>query len=223
MTVGILFVAYGDERYFKEAKASIAHIEQVWPEVQIELITGARTVPHMLGRLHGIRATPFDNTLFLDTDCWVLEPLPELFEVLDNFDLAVSLSPWRRVYPLDVPVCFYDVCMGALAYRNSDEFQKLLNDWERRFLRDYERMDGKSQDKAPFFHSQPSFTEALYHSDIRFATLGQEYNWQGTGYVQQKVKIVHKRPSPEEAARIINVAAGLPRTKLLFEGVRVWD
>ena len=177
----------------------------------------------MLGRLHGIRATPFDRTLFLDTDCWLVDTVPELFEVLDNFDLAVALSVWRRVYQIDVPACFYDVDLGVLAYRNCDGFQELLNDWERRFLRDYERMGGKSLEAVPFFHSQPSFTEALYHSNLKSAVLGDEYNWQGTGYAQHKVKIVHKRPSPEEAARIINASAGLPRTKLLFEGVRVWD
>ncbi|GAF80246.1 unnamed protein product [marine sediment metagenome] len=220
---GILIIAYGDDHYFQEANTLIARIRQVWPEVSIKLITEGAGKPKMLGRLHGIRATPFDRTLFLDTDCWLVDPVPELFEILSNFNLALPLSPWRRVYPLDVPACFYDVCPATLAYRKDSEFQEFLDDWERRFMRDYEMMSGVSNPHVGFFHSQPSFTEALYHSDLRFAILGQEYGWQGTGHVQQKVKIVHKRPSPEEAARIINVAAGLPRTKLLFEGVRVWD
>jgi len=220
---GILIVAYGDGRYIQEARTLIARIKRVWPDVPVELVTEGSGDQKMLGRLHGIRATPFDRTLFLDTDCWLVDPVPELFEVLDRFDLALPLADWRRVYQLDVPECFYDFCPGTLAFRNSPQFQEFLDDWERRFLRDYEAMGGVSNPHVGFFHSQPSFTEALYHSDLRFAVLGQEYGWKGTGYVQHKVKIVHKRPSPEEAAEKINAAAGLPRTKLLFEGVQVWD
>lgn len=223
MNEGILFVVYGDERYFVEAKSSITHIKQIWPEVKIVMITEEAKGPTMLPRIHGIRNTPFDRTLLLDTDCWLVDPVPELFEVLDRFDLAIPLCDWRRIYQTDVPDCFFDVGGAPLVFRNSEGFQEFIDDWERRFLRDYERLDGKSHPQIGFFHSLPSLTEALYHSDLRFAILGQEYYWTGTGYVQQKVKIVHKRPAPEEAAEKINVAAGLPRTKLLFEEVQVWD
>lgn len=223
MSAGILFVAYGDERYLVEAKASIAHIEQIWPEVNIELITGEMTNPHMLGKIQGIRDTPFDRTLFLDTDCWLVDPVPELFEMLDKFDLTVSLCDWRQVYKIDVPDCFTLVSNGQLAYRNDIKFRNFLDDWERRFRLDYERLGGRSHPTIPWFHSMPSFTEALYHSDLRIAVLGQEYYWTGTGYVQQKVKIVHKRPAAAEEAEKMNVAAGRPRTKLLYGEVQVWE
>jgi len=223
MSAGILFVAYGDERYLIEARASIEHIEKIWPEVPIELLTGKMTSPHMLGKIQGIRETPFDRTLFLDTDCWLVEPVPELFEVLNNFDLAVSLCDWRYIYQIDVPDCFTLVSNSQFAYLNNDRVQSLLGDWERRFLLDHARLRGRSHPDLPWFHSLPSWTEALYHSDVRFAVLGQEYFWTGTGYVQQKVKIVHKRPAAAEEAEQINVAAGRPRTKLLYGEVQVWE
>lgn len=223
MSAGILFVAYGDERYLIEARASIEHIEKIWPQVAIKLITDVIPYPHMLGRLQGLRETPFDRTLFLDTDCWLVEPVPELFEVLNNFDLALPLSDWRRVYQTDVPECFYDVCPAVLAYQNSEDFQEFLNDWEKRFRKDHERLCGKSHPDIPWFHSQPSFTEALYHSSLRFSILAQEYFWTGTGYVQQKVKIVHKRPAAAKEAEEINYAAGRPRMRLLYGGVMVWE
>ena len=223
MSAGILFVAYGDERYFEEARTSIAHIEEIWPEVPVQLLTGEKTHPHMLGKIQGIRNTPFDRTLFLDTDCWLVEPVPEIFEVLNKFDLATSLCDWRHVYPIDVPDCFTLVSNSQIAYLNNDKVQNFLTDWERRFRLDHERLRGKSHPDMTWFHSLPSYTEALYHSDLRIAILGQEYFWTGTGYVQQKVKIIHKRPAAAEEAEIINIAAGRPRTKLLYGEVQVWE
>lgn len=223
MSAGILFVAYGDERYLIEARASIEHIEKIWPQVEIKLITGEKTHPTFLGKIQGIRETPFDRTLFLDTDCWLVEPVPELFEVLNKFDLAVSLCDWRHLYPIDVPDCFTLVSNSQFAYLNNDRIQNFLDDWERRFLKDHARLRGRSHPDLPWFHDLPSWTEALYHSDVRFAVSGQEYFWTGTGYVQEKVKIVHKRPAAAEEAEKINVAAGRPRMKLLYGEVQVWE
>jgi len=220
---GILFVVYGDERYFVEAKASIAQIKRIWPDIEIVMMTGEVEGPIMLNRIRGIRATPFDRTLLLDTDCWLVDPVPELFEVLDRFDLAVPLCDWRRTYQTDIPDCFFDLGGAPLAYRNSEVFQEFVDDWERRFLRDHELLGGRSHPCIPWFHALPSFTEALYHSDLRFTVLGQEYYWTGTGYVQQKVKIVHKRPAPAEEADKMNTVVGRPRTKLLYGEVQVWQ
>lgn len=223
MSAGILFIAYGDERYFTEARASIAHIEKIWPEVEIKLIIREKPHIHMLGKIQGLRETPFDRTLFLDTDCWLMEPVPEMFKVLDRFDLTVSICDWRRVYPTNVPDCFTLLSNSQMAYVNNDKVQELLDDWERRFKKDHERLRGRSHPDIPWFHSLPSFTEALYYSDVRFAVLGQEYFWTGTGYVQEKVKIVHKRPAAAEEGEKINAAAGRPRMKLLYGDVQVWE
>jgi len=39
--------------------------------------------------------SPFENTLYLDTDTLVVEPVWELFEILEKFDLALTHAPFR--------------------------------------------------------------------------------------------------------------------------------
>ncbi|MGD1716608.1 hypothetical protein [Dapis sp. BLCC M172] len=55
-------------------------------------------------------------------------------------------------------------------------------------------------------HDQPSFREALYHSNLRVATLIPEYNCRFVmaGYVDREVKILHGRHTnlPAIAKRI---------------------
>lgn len=219
---GILINAAG-ERYIDEANIASERIREIWPEMDVTIFKHHKDGrPVQMYRMQGLRRTPYELTLSLDTDIWMEYPVPELFEVLDQFDCAIPISEIRNVYPLDVPICFYDFCPGVFAYRWSDELKRCLEDWERRFWEHHQRMDGKSHPEIGWFHSQPSFTEALYHSDLRIAPLGQEYNWTGTGYVHKSVKLVHKRPDADGEAKRINQAADKPRTALLFDGIRVW-
>jgi alpha-N-acetylglucosamine transferase len=37
-----------------------------------------------------MRQSPYDRTLFIDADIYVVEPIPELFALLDHFDLAAT-------------------------------------------------------------------------------------------------------------------------------------
>ncbi len=219
---GILLNAAG-QRYIDEANVASERIRKIWPAMDVTIfqhhIDGR---PVQLYRMEGMHRTPYELTLALDTDVWMVDPVPELFDVLQRFDMALPMADIRNVYPLDVPACFYDFCPCVFAYRWSKEMRQFLEDWNRRFLDHHERLDGKSHPEVGWFHSQPSFSEALYHSNLRVATLGSEYNWQGTGYVNKRVKIIHKRPDAEGEAERINRIDDKPRTALLFDEVRVW-
>jgi hypothetical protein len=220
---GILFNAAG-ERYIAEAQTASERIHEIWPQVHITIhqhhMDGR---PVQMYRMEGMAKTPYERTLSLDTDCWVVDPVPELFEVLDQFDCALPMSGIRTVYPLNVPECFYDFNPGVFAYRWSEQMKGLLADWKKRFLSHFEKLNGVSHPEVGWFHSQPSFSEAIYHSRLRVAPLGQEYNWRGTGYVHKRVKIVHKRPAAEQEAERINRVDDKPRCALLFSEVSVWE
>jgi len=187
MSDGILFVAIG-EHHYREAGQSLARIRSIWPGVEVTLNTYAPDGEVQLQRIRAMRNSPYDFTLYLDTDTWLLQPVPELFELLDRFDVALAHAPWRERYPVDVPVCFPEFNSGVMAYRNIDEFFAL---WEAKFLQDYASREPGAG--SGFFPSQPAMREALWLSNLRIATLPPEYNWRGDGYAQGPIKIIHSR------------------------------
>jgi len=213
MKQGILLAAYG-QKYIEEMELCRVRIEAVWPDVPIHVASGPETRPRMLGRIDAMIDSPFKQTLFMDVDCWLVEPMPELFELLARFDLAVPHAVYREVYPVDAPVCFIEHSPGLMVWRKNERTNNLLADWRRRFLRDHAtRYDEKL---VSWFPSQASFREALYHSDVRFAVLPDEYHWTGIGYVQGKVKLVHKRPNAEGEAERINQDIGQQRVAIIW-------
>lgn len=223
MTRGILFWASGS-RFVDEAQKADEQVHRVWPEIDTFIDrTLALTTPPLLARIEAMSRSPFDETLFMDSDTWLVDPVPELFELMSRFDLAVPFATYREVYPVHTPASFPELNPGVMVWRMNSATVDLLRDWKIRFQRHYTERKGVSHPKVGFFHSQPSFREALFHSDVIFTILPDEYNWRGSGYVHHKVKIVHKRPDPEKEARRINEHAGRPRTALLFGDVQVWS
>lgn len=223
---GILLNAAGGV-FRAEAFDAAERIHDIWPEVDITILQHPIDVkvktPVQLYRIDGMMKTPYKRTLSIDTDVFMVEPVPELFDVLDFWDCALPMASIRNVYPIDVPECFYEFNPGVFAYRMSAGMRGFLQNWRERFLSHHDILDGKSQEREGWFHSQPSFTEAMYYSGLRVASLADEYNWRGTGYVQKRVKIVHKRPDPEGEAERINTTDDKPRVALLFEDVQVWE
>ena len=154
--------------------------------------------------------TPFERTLFLDTDTHVLDRIDELFELLNAFDLGVAHAPNRlyfgdgeypgeRDYPSDRPECFPEMNTGVMVYESeSASVQSLFRAWQDR----YETMKevGATRD-------QISFREVLYDSDVRFSVLPPEYNCRSEFpvYLEGAVKIDHARhPDPQLAEQVLN-------------------
>jgi len=149
------------------------------------------------------RQSPYERTLALDADVWLAGPIPEVFDVLDRFDLAAVHAPWREGYPVDVPDTFPEHNCGVVAFRKSDLLQRFVDDWKQRFWRRYEGLE-----ETNFHNDQPAFREALYHSVLRIATLPAEYNWRGIGYAWGKVKMLHTRRPPQRVESEINERLG---------------
>ena len=84
-----------------------------------------------------MKNSPFAETLFLDTDTYVCGELSELFELLAQFDIAMTLD--RRYYddfPKDVgvPGSFCEFNRGVVAFRSSERMQAMLQaalEWAR--------------------------------------------------------------------------------------------
>ena len=141
---GVIYTAIR-EQFVDEARISAQSVRRFLPEARIVLFTDlqlARTEPFdqvirltslsakpHLDKLHCMKNSPFAETLFLDTDTYVCGELSELFELLAQFDIAMTLD--RRYYddfPPDVgvPGSFCEFNQGVVAFRSSERMQAML-------------------------------------------------------------------------------------------------
>lgn len=162
-------------------------------------------------KIRPLKSTPFQKTLFVDTDTVFLDAVPELFALLNRFDLAYCHAPNRigsgennRVQ--GVPDCFPEANTGVLLYNNIAAFRDLVDAWD-------EIYSWQRSSPTPPSHDQPAFREALYHSCIQAYVLPPEYNlrtslpmFKGRGL---KAKILHGRGASLERALKVVGAAGL--------------
>jgi hypothetical protein len=84
--------------------------------------------------------SPFDKTLHLDSNTYVCADVSELFELLDQYDLAVTRVPSQpRVAGLPEPWQLYNC--GVIAYRDTKPARELLSDWKTRYQSQLENQD----------------------------------------------------------------------------------
>ncbi len=195
---GILFVGTG-EKYRKEIELSVSSIRRVMPSCEIAIfsdedpkISGVHFFEvsepsfSFLDKVKFLRETPFERTLFLDTDTFVLKPLEELFGLLQSFDLmAAHESAREHDFIEPIPSAFPELNSGVIVFRRSQEVGGFLDD----FLTTYEPLVEKVAG------DQTAFRLCLYRSQLKVWILPSEFNCQirQAGFLGAEVKILHGR------------------------------
>ena len=221
---GIVYVAIGS-RYRREAALSARSVRAFLPDIptlllcderpddgdawdEIVLMPERQSTPH-LDKIAGMMRSPFRDTLFLDTDTYVLGPLTGIFDLLGRFDMAMALDrSYRDVFPPDtgVPDIFCEYNQGVVAFRQSARMRAMFQqslDW----AADFQARTGT----APT--DQAAMRIALYRSDLRIATLPHEYNcrFHSYGALNGSVRILHGRipGTRQKPARLVTIARKL--------------
>lgn len=204
-TRGVLYVATGP-RHTQEALQSAQSLHKHMPDLAVILYTDQDKVAsplfteirkierplHTCGdKILPLKETPFERTLFLDTDTHICAPIQDVFEILDRFDLAASHAPYRPSRPFVTPDCFCELNSGVFAYRKTPDMLLLFEKWLELYQVFVEET-GRDED-------QPTFRQAIYESAIKLYVLPPEYNlrtvmpgFSGRG----NIKIVHGRGIP---------------------------
>jgi hypothetical protein len=217
---GILYIATG-RRHLGEMLVSARSVRRHMPGVPIVVYTDQDDLPadvfdeirrirdprhSFIDKIAPLCETPFERTIFLDTDTLACAPFPDLFEILDRFDLALAHAPYRHDRPFVTPNCFAELNTGVLAYRRTPEMIALFQDW----LRLYEK---EVSETGRMDSDQPAFREALYRSPVSPYVLPSEYNLRTVmpaAVGRCKVRIIHGR-GPDMAAleRWVNASHGI--------------
>jgi hypothetical protein len=210
---GILYVASG-EKFQNEAIISARSIKAVWPNVPLAIITDhpfdvdifdVVQIGSMQGnnidKVRHIALSPFQRTILLDTDTYCLHPFPEIFDLLDHFQIAAPMDNGRFserwdpsakthvfIHPDGVPECFPEFNTGVVAFRREPAVLQMFDCWLKSCL---DAREGPVQHRQ----DQPSFRMVIYNSDIRIATLPSEYCFRlhAPDYTRNAVKILHGR------------------------------
>src|SRR5579871_547516 len=134
MLNGAIYVITRDPRYVGMMLTSAASLKEAMPDLPITAISQfpvesplfekvLRVEPSADGfydKCKLIHNSPYERTLFIDADTYVLEPIPDLFAILDRFDCAATHeeyvdTDWHKRYPRpDIPVCFPELNTGVL-------------------------------------------------------------------------------------------------------------
>jgi hypothetical protein len=145
----------------------------------------------MLNKVYYMGRSPYERTLFLDSDTYVAADISQLFSLLDRFDIAVAHAPHRRPRgPAEqrrfheIPSGFVVMNTGVILFKKSERTAAFFADWLRLCQGEYADCN-----------DQASFRVALYHSDLRVATLTPEYNYRFRKRlcINGSLKILHGR------------------------------
>ncbi len=221
-TRGVIYIATG-KKYIEEAIVSAASLKKHMPDLSVTLFTNEFVDSVFFDniikidnpkfsvedKVRYINKSPYNYTLYLDTDTYICDDVSELFDLLEKFDIAAKHANKRKKYFVkDVPDSFSELNFGIVIFKKSAEMKKFFSNLLKFYLRDKKKdlsdlytpeftsrkdKDFLKRKRRKGLPDQPSFREALYKSKLRIVNFSSEYNMTKKGFVNHKVKIIHGR------------------------------
>lgn len=213
MSKGVIYSAVG-KRFADEAAFSARSLKVHHPGWPITLFTDTspdddtvftevRCAPRLhpaphISKLFAMRDTPYEETLFLDTDTFICSAIDAIFDALAGHDMVAAreYSGASSDLEVDVPDSVPELNLGVFAYRHGSGFENLV-DSALQWAEDCHAKTGT------YPYDQPAFRYAHFRSRLRLATLKPEYNCRFATYgeVAAPVRILHGRIPGQVADR----------------------
>jgi hypothetical protein len=210
------------KKFLEEACASARSLRQIMPDANIALVTNEplaeslfdqiilHAAPNMQIKKSGLlykvaniyTASPYQETIFVDTDTFFYENTASLFNVLNWFDLAAVPAPADLNSP-DIDgewLQTHNFNTGVIVFRKNQSNDMLFADWRSMYEKIYTTATS----------DQPSFMKAIARGNSRICSLSSIWNARIPYFVSLhgKVKIAHGRRWPFEVIRDkINITA----------------
>lgn len=189
-TSGVLFIATG-ALYLRAAVRAATSVRQMCPGLAVAVATDLIDAPeaeafdvvvpvehpHRRSKVDMLSKTPFQRTIYLDTDVKVVADLSGIIEVLDRFDIAITHAHSRNkrntteTWRVDLPDAFPQCNGGIFAFRTTPQTLQFFDDWSSAFA------------EAGFKKDQVTLRELLWLSDLRLYILPPEFNVRHTRYL----------------------------------------
>lgn len=187
---GVLFIATGD-LYVRAAARALESVRATCPGLGAAIATDLVDAPEVAGfdvvipvdnphrrsKVDMLSKTPFERTIYLDTDVRVVADLSGVIQLLDRFDIALTHAHNRNkqttteIWRVDLPDAFPQCNGGVFAFRTTPQTLKFFDDWSDSFA------------SAGFKKDQVTLRELLWLSDLRIYILPPEFNVRHTRYL----------------------------------------
>ena len=210
---GVMYSCFG-EKYIAEAvraaRSSLRHndvphlifaageVRDPPPGVTVVGFEQISSAP-FLDRIANMRRSPFERTLYLDTDTFVVDEMVGVFDLLDHYDLALAQAPaYRGLDDPEVPPAFPEFNCGVVAWRSTRGSPRSCRSWEETYrawlVEDVlPGLDGSKHPTRSEIGDQPAFRRCAWQHGMNVATLPPEYNlrlgFQTT--VVDRVRLLH--------------------------------
>lgn len=215
-TRGVLYVAFGDN-FLKELLFSAESVKKYNPDLHItvfadriiesEFIDDCKKidVKHMRPKIDNIADTPYDETLFLDTDTIVNHNLDDMFDILEKYDIALvhDLARKRKKFQHSIPeygqipYSFSEINTGVIVFKKNDKVMELFAAWRYYFYTYYK--------VVPW--DQPSFRISIWKSDVQLYVFPVEYNIRSISNREKQDRFHHEFGEEHLKARIYHMHA----------------
>lgn len=214
---GFLYIAFG-EAFTKEALMSIKSLKRYNSE-PVALFTDrehnaefeglvdlyAKINPqHIRAKVDFISQSPFEKTVYLDSDTVIVRNISDMFDVLDRFDVAVTndyarkRTKYAKIVPEyeEIPYSFSEVNGGIMAYNSSLSTNTFLSMWKEYFYKYFKETNG---------WDQVSLRVALWRSNVRIHHFPFEYNIRSKGNREKQDRFKHEFGEQHMAPRVYHL------------------
>src|SRR5690606_25020653 len=120
-------------------------------------------------KITGMQMSPFDRTVFLDSDTFVCNPIDEIFELLDYFDMASTLDVkgcsvnfWKEYQPdykIKLKGVLHEFNTGVVGFKKNSAVSLFLQEW----LSIHRELN--------MYADMPTFREAFLRHPIKIGVL----------------------------------------------------
>ena len=158
--------------YVREAVFSATSLKNVDSKAHITLITDKEinepifdkimiTKLSLRSKQDVLNLTPYDNTIYVDTDTYFKESITDVFQLLEKYDVAMIHDYARkRIFRIPeymaIPEAFSEVNGGIMAYKKNERVSNFLTLWKNLY----------NKYKHVVIWDQPSVRMALWYSDV---------------------------------------------------------
>ena len=218
---GVIYIVFG-EAYVKEALFSAQSVKKFSPGLPIVFFTDVEDVldspfvdhasiinpKHQRAKVDFIGHSPFEKTIYLDSDTCVVRDISDMFDLLDRFDIggihdfARKREKYSNLVPeyKEIPYSFSEINGGVFVFKRNQRTCDFFNLWRKKFYENYDKTSG---------WDQVSLRVALWQSDVSLYVLPLEYNVRGKDN-RAKIDLPHVKSELGEghmAPRILHMHA----------------
>jgi len=217
---GILYIAFGPS-FTAEGLMSYKSLRRYMPDIPVCFMTDSLerldtvkddpnliqvkiTPQHIRSKVDYVNTSPFQKTIYLDSDTLIVRDISDIFKTLERFDVALTHDYARKrtkysaLVPeyAKIPYAFSEVNGGVFGYNANERTETFLQLWKHYFYKYFHQTNG---------WDQVSLRISLWESTVTLFHLPVEYNIRSQANRDKQDRFHHEFGEEHLAPRIYHM------------------